>query len=181
MSVIPGHAPYDNSKLRTAFVSGLAYTIGGQSVLLPSTARNIQNADGSSLDAYAMARHYFSNNYGIANASPALQVQAVTSIAVTGLINQYNALTTDATGSNANSTIAAEISRPELMGNIKKNIVLQSSGFLPVNSSVAGKKWCSGTNIGQDFIDHPPVDCTQVINGETISFIDGNATLSCGY
>ena len=32
----------------------------------------------------------------------------------------------------------------------------------------------------QNFLNNSANNCTQVINGETISFIDGNVTLDCG-
>ncbi len=180
MSAIPGHPAYDNSKLRTAFVAGLTYNIGSDLILLPSIARNIQDGSGNALDQFAMSRNYYSNSYRIGSTPTTLKASLITDIAVTGLTNRYNSLTTDVGGSKANSNVSTELSRPELTANIKKNVAIQSAGFESVNSPLTGvKKWCAGSEIGQSFIDAPPSECTQVINGETISFIDGNTSLFC--
>lgn len=180
MSAIPGHAAYDKTKLRTAFVSGLTYNIGGNTIFLPSVARNIKDASNAGLDQYAMARNYYSNSYTIGSVPLPLQASMITDIAVTGLTNRYNAITTDVGGSKANSNVSTELSRPNLTATIKKNVAVQSAGFAPVGSPAGTKQWCGGMTINQAFLNSGNPDCTITVNGEEISFIDGNSTLDCG-
>lgn len=143
MSAIPGRI-YDRAKLRTAFVSGITYNIGTTLVKLPSVARNINDASKVSLDQFSMAQNYYSSTYTIGPVSPSLQASMITDIAVTGLTNRYNAITTDVDGSKANSNVSTELSRPNLIATIKKNVATQSAGFAPAGSASPGvKQWCS--------------------------------------
>lgn len=153
-------------------------------ISLPSVGRDINDTFGARLSDFDMSRNYFSNTYSLgASTSPVVQVSAKTidQIAITGLSNRYNSITTDTGGTKANINVSAELSRTDLVANIKKNISLLSAGLASKDDTSGQKKWCSATTIDQAFLNgSSALSCTQVVNGESISFIDGNATLDCG-
>lgn len=182
MSSLPGRT-YDNSRLRTGIVSALSYRIGSDTILLPSVARNIRDIAGGVLDQFSMSRNYFSSAYSLRSGGAITLASAINNIAVTGLTNKYNSLTTDTGGTKANINVGEELTRFDLVTSIKKNVVLLSAGFAPSSDASARKKWCAGATVDQVFLNvsgGASQECTQTINGETISFIDGNAVLDCG-
>lgn len=131
-----------------------------------------------------MARNYFSDTYTLKTGGNITFTPMISGIAITGLTNKYNPLTTDTGGTKANVNVGEELTRYSLITSIKKNVSLLSAGFKPSDDVSGSKRWCNGLEINQAFIDNiansPANICTQVINGETISFIDGNATINCG-
>lgn len=185
MSPIESMKPYIDSDIHRGFVSALTYSPdGSNTVLLPSIARDINDHLNGYLDQYQMARYYFSDDYNLGYSASRVQDMAavLNDIAITGLSNRYNGITTSTGGNKANVNVGAELTRFNLVTSIKKNVVLLSAGFQPSTDTSGKKKWCAGTTINQSFIDAsagPVLDCTQTINGETISFIDGDATLYC--
>ena len=111
-------------------------------------------------------------------------IAPVSDIAITGLTNKYNAITTDTGGTKANVNVGGELTRYDLVTNVKKNVVLLSAGLQPSTDASGQKKWCAGTTIDQAFINGTSgtaTDCTVTTpDGETISFVDGNSTVNCG-
>ncbi len=182
MSPIPSRMPYINSNIHKGYVSALMYNVGSDLIQLPSVARDILNNAWANLNQYDMTRAYFDDAYKLDFSTGTVQNLAVTfnDIAITGLSNRYNGITTGTGGTKGNVNIGKELTRMDLVTTIKKNVAILSAGFGPS----AWKKWCANaTTIDQYFINNdissPSKDCTQIINGETISFIDGNATIAC--
>jgi hypothetical protein len=182
MSPIDALKPYINANLHRAYVSALTYSPdGGTNIIqLPSVARDIKSSANTDLGQYDMTRAYFDNSYRLDFSTTIVQDTAnvLDDIAITGLSNRYNGITTGTGGTKANVNIGKELTRMDLVTTIKKNVAILSAGFGPS----AWKNWCSASTITQDFIDNTiPTSqaCTQVINGETISFIDGNTTIKC--
>lgn len=176
--------PYIDANIHRGFVSAITYQNGSNTIKLPSVARDINANDGSYLDQFKMARYYFSDGYSLGYSLLRVQdaAKVLTDIAITGLSNRYNGITTSTGGTKANINIGNELTRFNLVTSIKKNVALLSAGFGP-STDTSGKHWCTGVSINQAFIDvssGPAVDCTQTINGETISFVDGNSTIDCG-
>jgi hypothetical protein len=196
---------YDTSKtIRLGFASALTYDVSGDTIQLPAYARDLSAGDSSSLTAFAQARNYFSNDYtingGFIPADPLIPTppssctgtgctnpeSVVGDIAVTGLINatNTNAITNDTGGTKGAVIVDENLSRSELMADIKRNVEIQSAGLADA-SAPSGKRWCDGRStpfvIDQSFLDPSSLDeCTVNVQGELVSFIEGNATISCG-
>lgn len=133
---------YDITKLRTGFVSALTYKIGGDTVVLPSVARNIKNSSSVVLGQYDMARNYFSDTYTMKSVGGGITLMSMMSdVAITGLTNRYNSITTDTGGTKANSNVGRELTRYDVITSIKKNVSLLSAGFGAPDSSQV-KRWC---------------------------------------
>lgn len=192
---------YDNAKLRAGFVAALSYqfspdfgkftaadsTNPNVTIRVPSVGRGLTKIDASPLTQYQMTRTYFDGigAYALGTPSGTTDVPtiapSVTNIAIIGLTNRYNALTTDTSGSQKNVNVEGELNRPTLIGNIKQNIATVSRGFGSASAAAtAGKHWCSSnpavpfTTLTTGFDN-----CTININGEKITFIEGNATIKC--
>lgn len=176
---------YDNTKLRTGFVSAITYQVGANTVRLPSVGRGLTKLDGTSaLDQYEMVRNYFDDTYTIGKGvnTPATLSATLNDIAIIGLSNRYNTITTDVTGSQKNVNVEGELNRTSLISNIKQNVASVSRGFGP-RTNTSGKRWCgngSATTTISNIYSSAYDDCSIVINGETIMFFDGNVKLDCG-
>ena len=98
-----------------------------------------------------MSRKYFDGDYQIGDATDIvnpLNAAALTDIAITGLTNQYNSITTESGATQANTVIEAEISRSSFVTTIKKNVATLTAGFGAGNP----KKWCNVGNINQSIL-----------------------------
>lgn len=175
---------YDNVKLRTGFVSAITYQVGSSTVRLPAVGRGLTRADGAtSLDQYEMVRNYFDNTYTIGKGVTTEQgiVDDLGDIAIIGLSNRYNTITTDVVGSQKNVNVEGELNRTSLIANIKQNVATVSRGFGP-RTNTSGKRWCGngGTTTVSSLYSSAYDDCSVVLNGETIMFFDGSVKLDCG-
>ena len=131
MSPIIGKV-YDTSKIHRGFVSAITYSPDGTSTIkLPSVARDINDSAGSMLEQFDMARYYFSDDYSLGYSSDRVQdmAAALSDIAITGLTNKYNGITTGTDGNKANVDIGAELTRFNIVTSIKKNVSLLSAGL----------------------------------------------------
>ncbi len=181
MSSKPG-IMYDNSKLRTGFVSAISYQVGANTVLLPSVGRGLTTADGTdTLNQYEAVRNYFSDTYTIGKTtstwSATTLASTVSNIAIIGLVNNYNTNTTDVDGKKKNVNVEGELKRSALITNIKQNVAAVSRGMGP-KTATSGKRWCAGTTFSS-FASSEFDNCTIEVNGEKIVFIDGNTTIKC--
>jgi hypothetical protein len=183
MSSISTFGSYDNTRLRVGLVSALAYKVWENIIQLPSVGRGmVRPGSSNALNQYDMSRKYFDDEYQIGDAKDIVNPMnsaALTDIAITGLTNQYNGITTDTGATQANTAVEAEISRSTFVTTVKKNVATLTAGF----NAVAPKNWCSLLTINQVILnwnDPSIAGCTVESNGEKITFIDGNSVLDCG-
>ncbi|MDD2745175.1 MAG: hypothetical protein PHU93_01435, partial [Candidatus Gracilibacteria bacterium] len=179
---------YDNTKLRTGFVSAVTYQIPSTSeyVQLPSIGRGLTKADGlTALNPYEMVRNFFDGSYTIGKSTttiPTTLSSTINDIAIIGLSNQYNTLTTDSGGTQKNVNVEGELNRTALIANIKQNVATVSRG-MGAKTATTGKHWCDPSAINggviSDLYDTNLAACTIDVNGEKIIFVDGNTTLKC--
>jgi hypothetical protein len=149
MSSISTFGSYDNTRLRVGLVSALAYSINSSTVQLPSVGRGmVRPGSSNALNQYDMSRKYFDDEYQIGDANDIVNPMnsaALTDIAITGLTNQYNGITTDTGATQANTAVEAEINRSTFVTTVKKNVATLTAGF----NAVAPKNWCSLPTINQ--------------------------------
>ncbi|HRI36659.1 MAG TPA: hypothetical protein PK765_06460 [bacterium] len=196
---IPGMTYDVNNTIRLGYVSAFTYDVSGDTIRLPAYARDLSAGDSSSLDVFAQARNYFSDDYTVnggfvesstpdpsCTGSGCTGESVVGDIAITGVVNATNTnnITNDAGGTKGAVIVDENLSRSELIADIKRNVEIQSAGLADA-SAPTGKRWCDGTTtpfvIDQSFLTPSSLDeCTVEVQGETISFIQGNATISCG-
>lgn len=129
MSPIAALVPYTDANLHRGFASAISYSLDGNIIKLPSVARDINTASNTYLDQFDMARYYFSDEYSLGYSSARVQdtAKVITDIAITGLSNRYNGVTTSTEGTKANVDIGAELNRYSLVTSIKKNVSLLSA------------------------------------------------------
>ncbi len=110
-----------------------------------------------------MARHFFSDDYTITDDSLNMALlhggsSVVSDIAVTGVISTDSTTRiTDDDGSQKGAVYVEEdMSRSEILADIKHNVEIASAGLLSSDSS-SGKRWCDGTSspftADQSFLD----------------------------
>jgi len=173
---------YDNTKLRTGFVSALTYQVGANTVLLPSVGRGLTTADGTAtLNEYEVVRNYFSDTYTIGKTTSTTGAttlaSTISNIAIIGLVNNYNTNTTDLDGKKKNVNVEGELKRTTLITNIKQNVAAVSRGMGP-KTATSGKRWCAGGTFSS-FSSSEFDNCTTEVHGEKIVFIDGNTIIKC--
>lgn len=73
---------------------------------------------------YEAVRNYFDDSYTIGNVStaPATLTANINNIAIIGLSNRYNTLTTDVNGAEKNVNVEGELNRTTLVASIKQNV-----------------------------------------------------------
>ncbi|MDD4530140.1 MAG: hypothetical protein PHO80_01140, partial [Candidatus Gracilibacteria bacterium] len=186
---------YDKTKLSIGLASSIVYNTDLGTIKIPSVGRGICLEGASTkTNEYPMSYKYFTNGYSLCeklvNPNPTAgngnRTYGMDEIAITGLSNKYINLTTETQNLDANVNIGGEILRYDLLSTIKKNIKEVESGFLASQLN-NNKSWCSnsssiitieGDNLNNGSI---PLDkCTINNNGESITFIKGNAKIACG-
>ena len=101
---------------------------------MPSIGRGLvqSSTDRRAVHQYDMSRTYFGGTYTIGEATDVvnpINAASITDIAITGLTNQYNAITTDTGATQANAVVEAEVSRSTFVTTVKKNVATLTAGF----------------------------------------------------
>ncbi len=194
MSTMSGKT-YKKEDLRTGLVTALSYSSGGTyTIKIPSVGRNLNKLINGAVaptptTEYEMSRNYFDGptSYSIGvplGLAASGTLASVNDVAIIGLSNRYNSFTTDVNQTQKNVNVEGELNRTTLIANIKQNVATVSRGF---GSSGSPKQWLKANTatptapiVIEDFSAFSGSDAnTMNVNGELVTFVEGNTTIKC--
>lgn len=166
------------------YISSLVYTLGGDSIKLPSISRNIwNNPTDDVLIAKRNSRYYFPdimlawnrvwNGDYVILGDPIISPGVLSAmwIAITGMSNSEDLMIVDQDkGRKANLNVWENLTRYDMIKVFKQNVEKNSRGIT----------WCTWPIEITDLNNQTNLNnCTLTINGEKISFIKWNIEISC--